>query len=343
MLRRLKRVAFLFGAMFFVVCVVVWWLEKDVPETQIASLGHSIWFCICTISTVGYGDIYPVTAAGKTVTGIFILFTLIAIGFLLTAINEAVIEVKKMEETGLIGTSFSGHIIVCGWSSVARTAVEELLAAGQEVAIICDRPEDLNLAQRFRSNSSVFVTTGELSQEILRDRLNAGLAHTAVVATTEDTTNIIAALNLRAVNSSIRIIVAVKTEALRQTLIASGVTYVASPYELSGRLVASAAFEPEIAQFVDDITSGVDGFDLQQYSAKPFEGLEIQQLRAKLADIDGPLLIGIARWSIKKSKFEIMPYPPKNLTISAKDHLIVVANKSHTQSMLETFGIRQGR
>ena len=55
-------------------------------------------------------------------------------------------------------------------------------------------------------------------------------------------------INVRSVNVNCRVIVYIKREELRQTLHASGVTYVASPFELSGRLIASAAFEPRGGQ-----------------------------------------------------------------------------------------------
>ena len=339
---RLVRVGPVFLGVFLIVVVAVYLLERNAPDTHVTSLADSVWFTIVTLSTVGYGDIYPVTPAGRVLTGGFILFTLTAIGFLLTAINEAVLEVKRMEENGLIGTSMEGHVVVCGFGPVARTAIEELLAADRQVAVVCERVDDIREAQRYGPRDRLFVTAGEIDQDLLRDRLNAAAAQTAVIATDDDTKTIIASLNMHAVNPGARIIVSVKTDALRQTLIASGVTYVASPYELSGRLVASAAFEPEVAQLVEDITSGVDeGFDLHQYSAGPFDGDTVRTARKRLEELEGPLLIAVARW--KEGGFDITPHPPSDLVLDRRDQVIVLANDQQAARMAESFKLQQGR
>jgi voltage-gated potassium channel len=339
---RLVRVGPLFLVVFIIVTAAVYFLEKDAPETNVSSIGDAVWFTIVTLSTVGYGDIYPVTTAGRWLTGGFILFTLTAIGFLLTAISETVIEVKQMEENGLIGTKMTGHVVVVGYGPVARTAVEELLAAGRQVALVCERADEIQEARRHGKRDILFVTSGDIDQEILVDRLNAPAAETAVIATEDDTKNIIASLNMQAVNATMRIIVAVKTEALRKTLIASGVTYVASPFELSGRLVASAAFEPEVAKFVEDVTSGVDeGFDLHQYGADPFDGQKVKEVRKQLEETDGPLLVAVARY--KDGSFEMLPHPSSELVLDARDQVIVLANAKQAARMASAFGVEQGR
>lgn len=339
---RLVRVGPLFLTVFIFVTIAVYFLERSAPETHISSIGDAVWFTVVTLSTVGYGDIYPVTSAGRWLTGGFILFTLTAIGFLLTAISEAVIEVKRMEENGLIGTKMTGHVVVCGYGPVARTAIEELLAADRQVAVVCEHSDDIREARRHGGRDRLFVTAGDIDQDLLLNRLNAAAADTAIIATEDDTTNIIASLNMRAINATMRIIVAVKTEELRQTLISSGVTYVASPFELSGRLVASAAFEPEVAQFVEDVTSGVDeGFDLHQYSAEPFDGETVSTVRERLEEADGPLLIAVARWS--EGRFDMRPHPSPELVLDRRDQVIVLANDDQASRMANTFNLQQGR
>ena len=48
--------------------------EKNVPGATITSFGDGIWFAFTTISTVGYGDLYPATAQGRFVAvGLMIL------------------------------------------------------------------------------------------------------------------------------------------------------------------------------------------------------------------------------------------------------------------------------
>jgi voltage-gated potassium channel len=47
--------------------------ESKSPDANITSGGDALWYAIVTITTVGYGDFYPVTAAGR-ITAMFIMF-----------------------------------------------------------------------------------------------------------------------------------------------------------------------------------------------------------------------------------------------------------------------------
>jgi voltage-gated potassium channel len=339
--KRVAPVAVAFAALFATATTLVWLLERDAPGTKLPTLAAAAWFGIVTLSTVGYGDIYPVTAAGRAITGLFILLTVTTIGFLLTAINDAVAEVRRMEREGLIGTTQTGHVLVCGFGDIARTALAELIAADRQVALLCERSEEISRARAMGEGDQLFVTSGDATQDVLDERLNARAAASAVVAFDDDTRNIIATLNLRALNPDLRIVVAVHAPELRKTLIASGVTYVAAPAEFSGRLVASAAFEPDVARLLEEVSTGADGFDLRQYHAEPFAERTVAEVRAELLGVDGPLLVGLARASA--TGFEVLSHPKGSTRIAAADHILVLTDSPQAERMTARWPLQQGR
>ena len=57
---------------------LMYYIEHDDQPEQFASIGDSFWWSIATLTTVGYGDVYPVTGLGKLLSGII---ALIGIGF----------------------------------------------------------------------------------------------------------------------------------------------------------------------------------------------------------------------------------------------------------------------
>jgi voltage-gated potassium channel len=68
----------------FVAALAVFEAERDAPDASILTFGDALWWVLTTITTVGYGDLYPTTAqgrlvaAGLMVAGIAILGTVTA-------------------------------------------------------------------------------------------------------------------------------------------------------------------------------------------------------------------------------------------------------------------------
>lgn len=344
MRRRMAKFGVVFGSVVLLNTTLVWLLARGVPHTPITNWFDSLWMSIETLSTVGFGDVVPINWGARVVTAAFIVFTLVSVGFLLAVLNESVLEVKQMEEMGLLGTNLRDHVIVYGFSPVAQTAVQQLVGVDTAVVLVCDHVEQIPQARQLFGEQDIFITAGELTPELLDGRLNARAAVTAVVASDDDARNIVAALNLHTYNAELRIIAAIRATELRQTFMSSGVTYVTSPYELGGRLVASAAFEPEVAKLVEDLsssTSSDESYDLQQFSAEEFAGQSIAELKRQLEEIEGPLLL--ARCVPTGADYKVLPHPRGDQVLDAHDHIIVMCNDEQAERMTARWPLKQGR
>lgn len=86
--------------------LIVFFYERSAPGSNITTIGEALWWGVVTVSTVGYGDTYPVTVAGRIVaTGIM------AIGLLTVAVVTAQVSATyveqlshRREESGGIGS-----------------------------------------------------------------------------------------------------------------------------------------------------------------------------------------------------------------------------------------------
>ncbi|MDD3302117.1 MAG: ion transporter [Candidatus Gracilibacteria bacterium] len=67
-----KAVLLLFAMIIFVVSTLVYEVESPI-NPEFSSIGKSLWWGIVTASTVGYGDMYPITSVGKIIGAIVIL------------------------------------------------------------------------------------------------------------------------------------------------------------------------------------------------------------------------------------------------------------------------------
>ena len=69
-----------FGAAFFILFIVLiisssgmYLVEKDVQPEKFGSIPQAMWWSIVTLTTVGYGDVFPVTSAGKVFGSVIII------------------------------------------------------------------------------------------------------------------------------------------------------------------------------------------------------------------------------------------------------------------------------
>lgn len=69
--------------------------EGDVPGTKISSFTDAIWWSFSTLTTVGYGDIFPVSVEGRVVAAVLVLFGLGSLSVLTANIASWFIEADR--------------------------------------------------------------------------------------------------------------------------------------------------------------------------------------------------------------------------------------------------------
>ncbi|HYA54777.1 MAG TPA: potassium channel family protein, partial [Thermoplasmata archaeon] len=196
----------------------------------------SLYWAMITLSTIGYGDVVPNTSFARAFT-IGIAATEVFLGaYLVSVIITGVQEEAQHRALGTLGTNFSGHIVVVGTGAVGRAAIRELLAQEEKVAIVTTEADEVANLRLLSDDKHLFVTYGGAADpEILR-RVNIPGAHSVIVCTDDDTQNLVVTLNVRELNPSVRVVVSVSRPELRHTLRSAGVTYVASPGDMGGRV-----------------------------------------------------------------------------------------------------------
>ncbi|MGI0071338.1 MAG: potassium channel family protein [Thermoplasmata archaeon] len=308
-------------------------------------LVSSFYWAMVTLATIGYGDVVPTTIDGRLFTiGIAAIEVFLG-AYLVSIVISVVQEESQHRMLGTFGTNFSGHIVVLGYSAVGRAAVRELLAQDERVAVVSESADDVALLRGLGSDTQLFATFGPPGDpEILR-RVNLPAAHSVIVATGDDTTTLVTALNVRAAEPKIRIVVSVGRPELKQTLKAAGVTYVASPSDMGGRLCADAAFRPEVANMVEDLTTTAFGADMEEFVLTATTPVSTQPLpdaeRLVRAQSDC-IVIGYARPG-PDGEYATVLNPPSDFQFRPGDALIVVGSLTNLQRLQRWIGVPQGR
>jgi len=81
------------GMVLYLSAVGIYYFENQAQPEVFSSVFHSLWWSLCTLTTVGYGDVYPVTTGGRVFT-FFVLITGLGVisvpaGLVASALSEA--------------------------------------------------------------------------------------------------------------------------------------------------------------------------------------------------------------------------------------------------------------
>ncbi|NNU81306.1 ion transporter [Halovulum dunhuangense] len=93
---REQLVVFLVMTLFLLILasIGIYHFEHQAQPELFRSVPHAMWWAVATLSTVGYGDIYPVTAGGRIFTGLVLL-----IGLGVIAVPTALISAALVSKT----------------------------------------------------------------------------------------------------------------------------------------------------------------------------------------------------------------------------------------------------
>ena len=79
-------------------------IESQVQGTKINTFDDALWWSISTVTTVGYGDIYPVTTTGRIIASILMIVGITILGLFISTLGESLIEsrLSKMKNQNIV-------------------------------------------------------------------------------------------------------------------------------------------------------------------------------------------------------------------------------------------------
>lgn len=122
-----KRILFLviLAIISFVVSVTSFWAAEHLHNHRISDLLDVIWWWFVTSATVGYGDVVPVTLAGRMVAIFTIVTGFIIYTYMVGIIVDSAHEFMEGRDCGKNPLKLKDHIVICEYTSMA----DELLQA----------------------------------------------------------------------------------------------------------------------------------------------------------------------------------------------------------------------
>ncbi len=338
-----KRYIFLIGIIIYI--LAIWGIkivESGAPNGNIKTITDAFWYAIVTLTTVGYGDYYPVTGLGRSIGLLVIIGSLGILGFLIGELTVRINEYMEKKKNGHLGTRFENHYVIIGWNTFAKNVAIQIINAGQKVAVITDQKSDIDTIYDFFDKKNVFVLFSEFSNYETFEKVNLSKARRLFINFREDTDTLVFVINLRKQYPDIKLVVTCSNPTLKDTFRNAGINYVISKNEVAAQMVASYLFEPYVALYAEDlIVTSIDDddADIQQYKIKEDCALvntDYMDAFIRLKQDFNAILIGIVKGDT------VLKNPEKGVIIEADNYLIIISKGRRKREMEQFFGLCEG-
>jgi len=84
--------------LLYMAAVGIYYFESDVQPEQFGSVFHCLWWAVVTLTTVGYGDVYPITVGGRIFTFLILLIGLGVISVPAGLVSSALAKARQLED-----------------------------------------------------------------------------------------------------------------------------------------------------------------------------------------------------------------------------------------------------
>lgn len=141
--------------------VLIWLAERkrndQFPSSPVAGIGNGIWLALVTMTTVGYGDRAPVTAAGKIICGVWMVVAVLSATSLLAGIASTLTLSGLETSTIAVANDLKGAKVATVSGSPAQQMVRThgghlvlvetldqalgMLEQGDVAAVVYDEPQ----------------------------------------------------------------------------------------------------------------------------------------------------------------------------------------------------------
>jgi voltage-gated potassium channel len=234
-------------------------------RTGAVGLVDAIYYTTVTLSTTGYGDIAPVDDHARlinafVITPLRIAFLVLLIGTTLEVLASQGREIFRVSRWR---KSMGQHVVVVGYGTKGRSAVETLINNGQDrdgIVVV----DSGSVALEDAHTDGLAVVTGDATRrEVLRRAGVANASH-VIITTDRDDSNVLATLTVRQLNPKALIVAAVREQENVALMRQSGADSVITSSDAVGRLIGLSSLSPTLGSVMEDLLSYGEGLEVAE-------------------------------------------------------------------------------
>ena len=332
---------------YFILVTILIFFEKDSSQSSLTNYTNAFWYTIVTLTTVGYGDLYPVTIYGRVVGYVFVFLSIGVYGLLIGQFANIMSTLKENKILGYNGTTFENHVVMIGWSDFGQMVADQLLGAFKNVAIVTDKKEDIEIIREKYDKKRVYTLYCDFQNYEFMKRSNIERCNVVFVNLQDDTQKLVFVLNMKKIYQGLEYVVTLENANLKTTFLNAGVTNAISPHEVSSKILASYMFEPDVAAYTEDIMSFAltpTDYDIKQFLVtydNPYLNKPYQDTFFDLKKRYNAILIGMSKKD-KSGKRRLLKNPMGDININLGDYLLVIVNGNSFKLLQRAFNVQEG-
>jgi voltage-gated potassium channel len=262
------------GVVVFLIAMVVFffWLERNgLKDTHdgVMSFHDILYFAMITVTTVGYGDIVPVSDSARlidafAVTPIRLFVWFIFLGTAYEFVFQKIVEDSRMSK---LQKNLHDHVVLCGFGHSGMIAAEESVAKGtppEKIVAIDNRRERVEMAAKL----GYIGLLGDAAREEFLNKAALQAARSIIVSPGRDDTSILIILTARNLAPKTKILATISHEENIKLARIGGANIVVSPARMGGYLLANGSDAEHAADFLSDLMSAEGNIVLKERPAQ---------------------------------------------------------------------------
>lgn len=225
------------------------------------SFTEALYMTVITISTVGYGEVVPLTPAGQWLTVGLIVAGVGSVSYGAVTTAEFVVEghlgqyIERRRMQRAI-EELSEHVIICGYGRVGRHLGHAMDAEGVDYVVVEDDPAKLEELAEL----GILALSGDATAEHTLEEAGLNRARAVVACVNSDADNVLLTLTAKGLRPDVTVVARAKADENESKLRRAGADRVILPSNIGARRIASLITRPVVADFLEGL--GVGGGDL---------------------------------------------------------------------------------
>ncbi|MBN1335547.1 MAG: potassium channel protein [Deltaproteobacteria bacterium] len=288
----------------------------------------ALWMVVITLTTIGFGEVHPLTPAGR----------LFSLGLILGGVAVATVTFSRLTSVLLDGEmirvfrqrrkerrmkALHDHFIVVGYGRLGRVIVGDLLRSGAEVCVV---ERDAAIASNLETQDRVPVVHGDGASDAVLRTAGIERARGLAIALPSSAEAVYVSMSAQQLHPGLEIVTRVDESEATDRARRVGARQVVSPYQIAGWRMAHGLLKPSMARFLDLATFSMESpFSVDEVEVpkgSPYAGRTLSEMR--LGSEHKILVVAIQR-----ADASLVPTPGAMEKLASGDTIIAIGTPDH--------------